>query len=230
MNREFGAGPQNASRVPSLPSFYACRLSRTARHRGAWFWLAGDDGLRSPIKGFPRETCGAASALCFSLVSWHALDICLGMAVHGGLSDGSSFHDRHALRFARPETHQATSRRGTRGHRPGPALSTRSDWFSAGGPHGHGRSGSPNTSLLWAGGVLLSAWTVLAIAPNGHPPGVLPATSTTGPTTPNNVDGAGVRCAESSPWSSSGSLFDHGRSERQHDCQRPELMNLQMQH
>src|SRR6202044_3794714 len=123
--------------------------------------------------------CGAASALLFPVLA--RARYCLGLAVHGGLPDGSRFMtDMHYDRApgdasALPDVEQGTSSGVlvyTIGLGLAVVLTAMSFWVA-------------NTSLLWVGGISLGL-TVLAIAQMGvHLVFFLHVT--TGPDNTNNV-------------------------------------------
>ena len=201
-----GAHPAT-QRVP-FRVLHAGRLPRAACDRR--IDLAGRDDGAGRGQGLSRHG-GAAPALLFPVLARARHH--LGLAVHGGLSDGSPLmtdtrYDRAPGDGSAPADVEEEPGSGvliyTIGLLLAVILTAISFWVA-------------NTSLLWAPGVSLGL-TVARHRADGRPSGVLPARHHRAGQHQQR-DGAGIRradCSSGRRWLA----FDHGRSERQHDASR----------
>ena len=130
------------------------------------------------VKGF-RASVRAPPALLLPVLARarHRL----GLAVHGGLSDGSRFHDRHAIRSRARRQRRALPDMEAWDVRPA-CSSTRSDWFWRWSSRPR-RSGSPTHRCSGQAASALGL-DCPRHRPDGHSPGVFPARHHAGRTTP----------------------------------------------
>jgi cytochrome o ubiquinol oxidase subunit 3 len=204
-----GAGPQRSAFLSSFFTLVGCH----GLHVTAGLGLAGGNDGPGRNQGHQRDR-RTAPTLLFAVLACARHH--LGLAVYGGLSDGSSFMTDTRYDRAPGDVEQGTSSGVlvyTIGLVLAVVLTAMSFWVA-------------NTSLLWAGGVALGL-TVLAIAQMGiHLVFFLHVTS--GPDNTNNVMALafGVLIVVLVVVGSLLIMADLNDSM----MPSPELMNLQMQH